>query len=221
MIQSVIKGSNAHLIRTIRPLYIPDGALVLDTTYGRGGFWTEYRPRHMTIMDAKFGDDFRRLPAQWTDTYDVVVFDPPYVCKGGRATSGIQEMDDRYGLVDAPATPAEMRKLHTDGLVECERVLNVGGTLLVKMGDYISSGHYQSGLNHLTFVTTMLGLEQVDLFIHYTHPGPQPKGRRQVHGRRAHTYLVVYRKLRPRVVAAHPQSVVLQSESEQLTKGEQ
>ena len=206
MITSVIGGSNGHLMAEIAPLWIDGRGDVLDTTYGRGRFWTEYRPEKLYTNDlnpespADHHFDFRDLP--WCSPFGVVVFDPPYVCKGGRETSGIEEMDDRYGLVGAPATPAEMRKLHADGLVECERVLTVGGTLLVKMGDYISSGHYQSGLNHLTFVTTMLGLEQVDLFIHYTHPGPQPKGRRQVHGRRAHTYLVVYRKLRPRVVVA-------------------
>ena len=215
MIESVITGTNAHLIATIAPLWIDDTHVVLDTTYGRGNFWTEYRPKSLCSNDrnpnspADHHFDFCDLP--WYDPFHTVVFDPPYVVKGGRQTSGIEDMDNRYGLTEAPTSPAVMRQLHTAGMTECNRVLVPGGILLMKVGDYISSGQYQSGLDHVTFVAAMLGLEKQDLFIHHSGTGPQPERERQVHSRRAHTYLVVYRKPLPRGVVARRPLRVLQS----------
>ena len=216
MIESVITGTNAHLIATIAPLWIPEDAHVLDCTYGRGNFWTEFRPKRMATSDMRpqgdcmYQDDFTHM--QWfNDRFDVVVFDPPYVVKGGRQTSGIEDMDNRYGLTDAPMSPAVMRQLHTAGMTECNRVLVPGGVLLMKVGDYISSGQYQSGLDHVTFIAAVLGLVKQDLFIHHSGTGPQPERERQVHSRRAHTYLVVYRKPAPRGVVARPPLHVLQS----------
>jgi hypothetical protein len=62
-IPTVIKGSNAHLIATIAPLYIMPTDVVPDPTYGEGKWWTDYRPEHLICHDlALDGVDFRHLP---------------------------------------------------------------------------------------------------------------------------------------------------------------
>jgi len=112
------------------------------------------------------------------------------------------DLNDRYGLATAPRTPEELRQLIADGIKECTRVLAPNGRLLVKTADYISSGRYQAGLLHVMVAGINAGLEIADLFIHHSGMGPQPSRnldgtpRRQVHSRRAHSYLLVLQKPR-------------------------
>lgn len=78
-------ASNAELIADgVRPLgWLPDDALVLDCTYGKGRFWTKYRPPRLVGVDLNplkaehVQADFVRLPFP-DHCFDVVVFDPDY-----------------------------------------------------------------------------------------------------------------------------------------------
>lgn len=207
VIESVIPvRRNADLIATIAPLWIAPSAKALDLTYGRGLWWARYRPQHLVTNDLDHSRDtdchydYRDLPLAWTDTYDLVAFDPPYTAKGGRTTSGIAEMDDRYGLVAAPATPQLLVHDICEGLQQAARVLRPGGILLLKSADFISSGKYQPVHLDLLVCAVSLGLEIVDEYVHHSGRGPQPTRnrdgtlRRQVHSRRAHSYLTVFRK---------------------------
>ena len=45
---------------------------VLDTTYGRGLWWTRYRPANLVILDG----DFRDMDYE-TESIPVVCYDPP------------------------------------------------------------------------------------------------------------------------------------------------
>jgi hypothetical protein len=71
---------------------------------------------------------------------------------------------------------------------------------MVKVGDYVSSGKLVLGHHHVVEFGLNLGLEQVDEFVHASGTGPQPtvnldgSPRLQVHSRRAHSFLVVFRK---------------------------
>jgi tRNA G10 N-methylase Trm11 len=196
----VTDRTNGKLIAYIAPLWLKSDDLVIDVTYGIGKWWTEYRPPGLITHDlATDGVDFRNLPES-SNTVDVVVFDPPYVAKGGRETSGIEEMDERYGMKDAPSTPDDVSKLIYFGMMEAHRVLKPKGLLWVKCADYISSGKYYMGHFNLIADSLMLGFTQVDEYVHVTGTGPQPltnidgTDRRQVHSRRAHSFLVVLQK---------------------------
>ena len=68
------------------------------------------------------GHDFRSMPFD-DNSFDVVAYDPPYAAKGGRDTSTIDDMDARFGLHDAPATPALLQDLIDDGLTEAVQEL--------------------------------------------------------------------------------------------------
>lgn len=197
VVESVVRSkTNGALMAAVAQLWIKPDDVVADVTYGEGLFWTRYRPEHLIAHDKYTldGVDFCRLPEE-TASVDVVVFDPPYVSKGGRDTSGIPEMDSRYGLQGAPRTPALLVDLIAKGMTEADRVLRPGGCLLVKTMDYVSSGRMVWGRRSVvTVATDLLGMEQVDEFVHHSGTGPQPKGRRQVHSRRAHSFLVVFEK---------------------------
>lgn len=199
-VQSVVKGNNANLMIQVARLWIKPDDSVLDVTFGGGKWWTRWCPQGLRGHDlALDGVDFRVLP-EAAGTIDVVVFDPPYTAKGGRKTSGIAGFDDRYGLRDAGKSPVDVQMDIGGGIYEANRVLKPGGLLMVKCADYISSGKLVLGHRHVVETALELGMEQVDEYIHWTRTGPQPKKnrdgspRRQVHSRRAHSFLCVFRK---------------------------
>lgn len=194
-VQSVVKSQrNGPLIAAAAVLWIQPDDAVLDVTYGRGLFWTEYRPANLTTHDIEMdGVDFRRLPEP-DSTFDVVAFDPPYIAQGGRETSTMPDFMDRYGLVDVPKTTRELDLLIWGGMVEAKRVLKSGGRLLVKCMDYINGGRYVQGRHTVVSYAHELGMVQVDEFVHYSGTGPQPPRPRQLHSRRAHSFLCVFTK---------------------------
>lgn len=195
--------SNAELIADVARLgYI--GPDVLDPTYGKGNWWKLYTPTGRfdksdimhDVPAGVMGDvDFRDLP--WLDNiFDTVAYDPPYVCVGGRKTTGIAGMHAAYGLTNAPKTPVDLQLLIEAGLAECERVVKPKGTILVKCQDYISSGKLWNGTFHTQeYARYSLDLELVDKFEHIAKASrAQPGGRRQVHARRNLSTLLVFRK---------------------------
>src|SRR5579862_4447487 len=86
--------TNGHLIADCHRLgYLLDDDHVLDPTYGRGAWWKVWRPEKLTAHTrAVDGSDFRHLPYP-DGAFDTIAYDPPYVAKGGRSTSGIKAMD--------------------------------------------------------------------------------------------------------------------------------
>src|SRR5579885_2999910 len=102
--------SNAALIADCAALgYLRSDWLTLDPTYGKGNWWTKWQPDRLVTSDLSpslsttdLQADFTYLPFQ-AATCDAVTYDPPYVCVGGRRTSGIESMYDAYGLIRARA----------------------------------------------------------------------------------------------------------------------
>ncbi len=177
--------SNAELIADVASLYLDPEVPTLDPTYGRGIWWKTWRPVTMVAHDIATldGVDFRSLP-HGDGEFRQIAFDPPYVCVGGRETTGMADLHDRFGLTNAPKTPDGVQQLIYDGLDEMYRVLARKGILLVKCQDYVTSGKLWPG-THLTLNYALtIGLSLVDRFEHIAGVRPQPSGRRQVHARR-------------------------------------
>lgn len=193
-------NSNADLIADCTELgYLRKDWLTLDPTYGTGRWWKQWRPDRLVTSDLDqrskscLHADFTRLPFR-AGMFDAVTYDPPYVCVGGRRTSGIESMYDGYGLIRAPRTPAALQELIDAGLTECERVLCGGGILLVKCQDYVSSGKLWLGTYYTLQWARILGMKCVDRLEHISGVRPQPPGRRQAHARRNLSTLFVLRK---------------------------
>lgn len=199
--------SNAELIADCARLhYLRADWVTLDPTYGRGVWWKAWRPdRLVTCTDrlvptgdetcTYHGVDFRDLPMR-DNSFDAVAYDPPYVSIGGRKTTGIADMHDRFGLTHAPTSPAGVQQLINDGLTEMLRVVKPRGIVLAKCQDYVSSGRLWPGTHHTLTHALDLGFELLDRFEHVTHPRPQPARARQVHARRNLSTLFVFRKTR-------------------------
>jgi hypothetical protein len=101
------------------------------------------------------------------------------------------------GLADAARTPLELAEFNASALPGFLRVLRPGGRLLAKVSDYVSSGKLFPGRHHLMVAALAAGFELLDEFVHASGTGPQPSlnldgtPRRQIHSRRAHSYLLV------------------------------
>jgi hypothetical protein len=203
-VQSVVQSQrNGPLIAAAAQLWINDGAQVLDLTYGRGNFWTEYRPAYLVTNDldpetaAEHNEDFCKT--SWPGaSFDVVVFDPPYIARGGVDTSTVPGFLAAYGLNDKGKTGVAssveaVQELMRLGIAEAVRVARPGGVLMVKCMDFIYSGRYQAIRHFVVASALAAGLEQVDEFVHYSGTGPG-SWERQLHSRRAHSFLCIFQK---------------------------
>jgi tRNA G10 N-methylase Trm11 len=187
--------SNAELIADVAQLgYLRITDHVLDPTYGRGVWWKKWRPEKLTTHDLTIDHvDFRELPHP-DGTFDAVAFDPPYVCVGGRATTGMPDFHARFGLTDAPRTPKLLQAMNDEGLVEMRRVVDSGGIVLTKCQDYIWGGKFFAGTHYTLTHAIALGFELVDRFERtQPNPRPQPKSVQQQHARRNLSTLFVLR----------------------------
>lgn len=140
--------TNADMLEAARVLgYLDASWSTLDLTYGDGGWWSKWRPDVLVTADLVKPADVRcnfRGAVPFVDrSFDVVTFDPPYVCIGGRTTTGIGDMHDRFGMASTPTSPAGTQDLIDDGLAEAARCARKW--VLVKCEDYVSSGHLWSG----------------------------------------------------------------------------
>lgn len=195
-IESVVKcRTNGPLISHAAELWIDSDDVVVDATYGKGNFWTVFRPENLIAHDLYVGDgvDFRNLP-EADESVDVVVFDPPQIPQGGRDTSTTQDFLDRYGLQGVPKTRAELEVLIAEGMTEASRVLKPRGRLFVKCTDYINGGRFCQERHMVVTTAHFCDLEQVDEFVHYSGTGPGKNDRRQLHSRRSHSFLCIFQK---------------------------
>jgi hypothetical protein len=186
--------SNADLIADCFELgYLHEDWLTLDPTYGEGVFWRKRRPTNLVTSDIVPGKadmvaDFTALPFA-DHTFQAVVYDPPYKLNG----TPTPDVDARYG-VHEPTTWQDRMSLMAQGLRSCTRVLAPKGYLLVKCQNQVCSGKVRWQVDAMSAVAEREGLEKVDQLEYLNTPRPQPGDRRQVHARRNHSTLLVFRK---------------------------
>lgn len=189
--------------------YLHDDWLTADVTYGRGVWWKKRRPTNLVCHDVRAdGVSFLALPED-DETYRAVAFDPPYVATGTRSKTTMPEFYDRYGLVEAPRTPADLQRILINrGLDEVYRVLEApvrgvhrGGIALVKCQDYVSSGKLWIGTHHTLTHALSIGFTVIDRMERIGKQRPQPKRSRkdgkpsvQQHARRNLSTLFVLQK---------------------------
>jgi hypothetical protein len=170
---------------------------VLDLTFGRGAWWTVWRPFDLMAFDGDFTDT-----GIADDAAPVICFDPPYISTGTKATSSIPDFYDRYGVGELSGWMA-VRRLMEAGLAECARILAPGGWLLFKCMNYVESGRRVWNVHYFAhYGQTVLGLRLADEFVHLSGGGAQPDTnldgtpRVQKHTRQVHSNLLVFAKPR-------------------------
>lgn len=192
IIPSVIDApTNGELIRTIAPQYLYGADGVLDVTYGRGAWWTRYRPDDLVAHDLRLdGVDFRALPER-RRSFDVVCFDPPYTPHDATTgiVSGNVDFADRYGLGQR-STDAVLELIDA-GMAEVARVAR--RWVLVKCSDFTNGRKFR--MAHLDVVESMRRHRLIDhdLIVHLSGAGPGHHAtiRRPKRARRHHSYLIV------------------------------
>lgn len=195
-------GRNDAMIAHVARLYIPDGATVIDATWGRGNFWPRTDTGRFRLIRSDLAEatgahlraDFRQLPFG-AAAADAVVLDPPYVA---RPDPG-RFIDKRYrnSATTRGLFWREIMDLYHAGMTEAARVLRPGGTCWVKCQDTIENRCQRWSVIKMHEMALSLRLVPADLFIlvNPTPPGGT-RAERQSHARRNHSYLWIFAKPR-------------------------
>jgi hypothetical protein len=224
LVLSAYQASNDTIFPMILELHVPAGSQVADITYGKGVFWRRVDTskydlhasdlkKHGLPASCRGGVDSRRLPYE-DESFDAVVFDPPYMhTPGGTAHNGHQNYEEYYAnnTVDDPEVIGQIweetkgcpPKYHEAVLdlyfrsgKEAWRVLRKGGIFIVKCQDEVCTNRQR--LTHLEITNRYekYGFVVEDLFVvmRRNRPGVSRIMTRQYHARKNHSYFMVYRK---------------------------
>lgn len=193
-------GTNAEVFPSILELYVAPGSKVADVTYGRGVFWKNIPPNSYNVKasDIKQGIDARHLPYQ-NESFDSVVFDPPYMhTPGGTAHDQHQNFEQYYGNNGKNTTKFKYHEavldLYFRAAAEAWRVLRIGGIYIVKCQDEVCACRQR--LTHVEIINELSDkFVTEDLFVLVRHNKPGvSRILRQQHARKNHSYFVIFRK---------------------------
>lgn len=190
------RRNNAELVVDLRNLgYLRSTGPTLDATYGLGRFWRLWQPDDLVAADLYADEtdrplnrwDFTQLPCD-NQTFDAVVFDPPYKLNGTSTGSGAASSDQSYG-VHQPSTWQQRHELIRRGISECGRV--AARTLIVKCQDQVCSGRKRWQTREFADHAESVGWRLTDM-LHVGGSRPQPAGRRQVHAQQDYSTALVF-----------------------------
>lgn len=194
IILSARRGKNRDLFADIAALYIPDGARVLDMTYGQGNFWRDdVRARvKLTTNDLETEADFH-VDLRYTNfpdgAFDVCVLDPPYAHHPGNPSKALKERKGAYGL-SKQQTDKETLQLYFDGIKEAARILKRKGLLIVKCQDTTRQW------NHIE-IAQASDFKLIDLFILMQESTPIYRSDLTQHmARKNHSYYLILQKVK-------------------------
>lgn len=181
------QGSNADLLRDVFLLYVPDGVVVADVTYGRGVFW-KYIDRskyHVLQSDIQEGIDLRALPYA-AASVDVLILDPPYMHGGKTVKSSINKC-----YKNENGSHESVMRLYTGGILEAARVLKRRGKIIIKTQDEIESGRQRLSHIEIAQLLEILGFRVIDLLLLVQRTVPTMREQYQKSARKNHSYAIV------------------------------
>jgi len=201
LVFSAHQGNNDDVFPQILSLYVANGSLIADITFGGGVFWKKVDSSAYDLRptDIRTGVDCRKLPYD-DSSIDCVVFDPPYMhTPGGTAHQNHQNFERYYannGTENSTAKYHEaVLELYFRGSAEAFRVLKPTGILILKCQDEVCANRQR--LTHVEIVNelTDLGYLVEDLFVlvRKNRPGVS-RILKQSHARKNHSYFLVFRK---------------------------
>lgn len=198
-LNTVCRSNEEGFERIVR-LYARPGQTIVDPTFGNGRFWrsidrSEYDVRATDLAD---GIDLRALPYA-DESVDMVVLDPPYRYTPARNkrhedTEGHGEVDGLYNLQAAKLTNTKsVIALYRSGFEEANRVLRLGGFLVVKCQDTVQDGKNIWVHTILMKIAEELGFACRDLLVVAPASVTKTRWKRQRHLRKAHSYFLIFR----------------------------
>jgi len=223
-VRTLSSGSNADLLVDVARLYIPDGALVADVTWGHGIFWQKTDTSRFTLVGSDvapeviraahvapdqlalftvpaptfFVADCAALPYRH-QSLDVVVLDPPYLHYPGPHLA--QDFYNNVATTQGMSHHRILRDLYCPAILDAARVLKPGGLLLVKGKDEIERGTQCWSRDELPRAATRAGFTEQDMFLYEasrTLTLLRWSGHApQRHARKNHSYLFVFRLTAP------------------------
>ena len=191
-----IRGNNSDLFKEMTKLYLKEGQYIADITYGKGVFWRQidlskykFFPSDI-LMVKKAPYDFRFLPYK-KESFDIVVFDPPYCHNPGQllTNKNYKNIETTKGLYHA-----DIIDLYREGMLEAKRILKPHGSLWVKCKDEIESSTQQWAHTEIYELATKIGMYGKDLFILCQLSNPVVQFKNQQHARKNHSYLWIFKK---------------------------
>lgn len=201
MILTAKQGHNADLFPDILDLYVPEGAMVLDATYGEGLFWRDVSPNwcrfvrfDMFTSPVDVRGDFRALPFK-PDSFDCIVFDPPYA-QHGKGAPIKESIASVYQLTKGDAAPTSAGGallLYLEFMREAHSLLHQQGMLILKCQDQIESGQ-QHWIHAALIAAAPPHYITEDLFVLVQRGVPAARHKHQLHARKNHSYFLVLRK---------------------------
>jgi hypothetical protein len=229
-VRTLYRGTNADLLVDVARLYIPDGALVADITWGTGVFWKKTDASRFTLLGSDIDParireaagvdapqfalftlptpaflvaDCTHLPYR-EQSLDVVVVDPPYVhTPGGQFDTMAYNNATTKGMYHRDI----LRELYCRAILEAARVLKPAGLLLVKGKDEVESGRQRWSRDELPRAARRCGFTDQDMFVYEAQTGfPMRHGEGQApqqHARKNHSYLFVFTLTDSPCLAAH------------------
>jgi len=193
--------TNAEVFPNVLELYVPEGSIVADVTYGKGVFWRNVPEGkyQLKASDLKTGIDCRNLPYQDV-SIDCVVFDPPYMhTPGGTAHVSHQNYEAYYQNNNIFNNDKKYHEavldLYLSGSKEAYRVLKPNGVFIIKCQDEVCANKQR--LTHVEIINELEKMDFIveDLFVivRKNRPGVS-RIISQRHARKNHSYFLIFRK---------------------------
>jgi hypothetical protein len=201
LVFSAYIGNNHHIFSRILDLYISPGAAIADITYGNGAFWKDIdvQKYKCSFSDIQSNVDCRALPYK-SDSYDCVVFDPPYMhVSGGTTHINHQNYERYYRNNDNSKNTKKYHEavldLYFKTAGEVFRVLKKDGIFIVKCQDEVCSNRQR--LTHVELINELTVhnyiCEALFVVMRTNKPG-MSRVIKQRHARKNHSYFLVFRK---------------------------
>ena len=187
----------SKILKGIMLLYLDGKGFDLDPTYSTGRIWEDLpQPKLKFDIEPQIKGvkkaDACNLPLK-NESIKNILFDPPFIIRKSQVNTGI--ISNRFGVFP---TSKELWEFYEKAMKEFWRILKVGGILVFKCQDTISSTIQFWSSHRIMDIAESIGYDQLDLFVLGRNPNNVlwgPNIVRQQHARKNHCFFFVFQAI--------------------------